>query len=166
MSNIVQKKIQALHAKKREILGMSPKKALDAILSAEHPAAVVHAFTEQDFHLLIHDIGIDDARPLLALAKDRQLDYIVDTEIWAADQIDFLETILLSANPDGVAVPCRRPTLPTTIPFISTSRITPIRMDPKPMMKNFANSWFGTCSTGWRPPITPCTAALSSRRSG
>jgi len=105
MSDIVQKKIQALHAKKREILGMPPKMALDAILSAEHPAAVVHAFTEQDFHLLIHDIGIEDARPLLALAKDRQLDYIVDTEIWAADQIDFMETIrwleaLYRADPD------------------------------------------------------------------
>lgn len=93
MSEIVQKKIAALHAKKREILGMPPKMALEAILSAEHPAAVVHAFTEQDFHLLIHDIGIDDARPLLALAKDQQLEYIMDTEIWAADQIDFLETI-------------------------------------------------------------------------
>jgi len=105
MSDIVQKKIQALHAKKREILGLPPKKALDAILSAEHPAAVVHALTEQDFHLLIHDIGIDDASPLLALAKDRQLEYIVDTEIWAADQIDFMETIrwlevLYRADPD------------------------------------------------------------------
>ena len=105
MSDIVKKKIKALHAKKREILGMPPKMALDAILSAEHPAAVVHVFTEQDFHLLIHDIGIDDARPLLALAKDQQLEYIVDTEIWAADQIDFLETIrwlevLYRADPD------------------------------------------------------------------
>ena len=105
MSDIVQKKIKALHAKKREILGMPPKMALDAILSAEHPVAVVHVFTEQDFHLLIHDIGVDDARPLLALAKDQQLEYIVDTEIWAADEIDFLETIrwlevLYRADPD------------------------------------------------------------------
>jgi hypothetical protein len=105
MSDIVEKKIAALHAKKREVLGLPPQKALDTILAAEHPAALVHAFTEQDFHLLMHDIGVDDARPLLALAKDRQLEYIVDTEIWSGDQIDFLETIrwletLYRADPD------------------------------------------------------------------
>ncbi len=105
MSDIVQKKIQALHAKKREVLSLPPKKALGTILSAEHPAAIVHAFTEQDFHLLIHDIGIDDARPLLALAKEHQIEYIVDTEIWHGDQIDDLLTIqwlqtLYLADPD------------------------------------------------------------------
>jgi hypothetical protein len=105
MSDIVQKKIQAIHAKKREVLSLPPQKALDTILAAEHPAAIVHAFTEQDFHLLIHDIGIDDARPLLALANKRQIEYIVDTEIWHGDQIDNLLTIqwletLYQADPD------------------------------------------------------------------
>ncbi len=105
MSDIVRKKIQAIHDKKREALSLPPKKALDTILSAEHPAAIVHAFTEQDFHLLIHDIGTDDARPLLALANERQVEYIVDTEIWHGDQIDDLLTIqwletLYLADPD------------------------------------------------------------------
>ncbi len=105
MPDIVQKKIQAIHAQKREVLSLPPKKALDTILAAEHPAAIVHAFTEQDFHLLIHDIGIDDARPLLALANERQVEYIVDTEIWHGDQIDDLLTIqwleaLYQADPD------------------------------------------------------------------
>ena len=105
MSDIVQKKIQAIHAQKREVLSLPPQKALDTILAAEHPAAIVHAFTEQDFHLLINDIGIDDARPLLALANKRQIEYIVDTEIWHGDQIDdrltiqWLET-LYQADPD------------------------------------------------------------------
>ena len=105
MSDIVQKKIEAIHAQKREILSQPPKKALDTILAAEHPAALVHAFTEQDFHLLIHDIGIDDARPLLALANKRQVEYIVDTEIWHGDRIDDFLTIqwletLYRADPD------------------------------------------------------------------
>ena len=105
MSDIVKQKIAALHARKREILGMPPKQALEAILTAEHPAAIVNALTEQDFHLLIHDIGIEDARPLLTLAKDRQVEYIVDTEIWSEDRIDdrltvqWLET-LYRADPD------------------------------------------------------------------
>ncbi|MCP3955193.1 MAG: hypothetical protein GY697_23685, partial [Desulfobacterales bacterium] len=105
MSDIVRKKIQAIHAKKREILSLPPTKALETILSAEHPSAIVHAFAEQDFHLLIHDIGIDDARPLLALAKESQIEYIIDTEIWRVDQIDssltiqWLET-LYQADPD------------------------------------------------------------------
>lgn len=93
MSNIAQKKIQAVHALKREALTLPPQKALETILDAEHPVAVVHAFTEQDFHLLIHDIGIDDAFPLLAMAQDRQLEYILDTEIWAGDQVDYPLTI-------------------------------------------------------------------------
>ena len=105
MSDIVQKKIQAIHAKKREVLSLPPKKALETILAAEHPAAIVHAFTEQDFHLLIHDIGIDDAQPLLALANRHQVEYIVDTEIWRGDQIDNFLTIqwletLYQADPD------------------------------------------------------------------
>lgn len=105
MSDIVQKKIQAIHAQKRKVLSLPPKKALDTILAAEHPAAIVHAFTEQDFHLLIHDIGSDDARPLLALANRRQVEYIVDTEVWDGDQIDDLLTIqwletLYQADPD------------------------------------------------------------------
>ncbi len=105
MTDIVQQQIRALHEKKREILNLPAKEALDAILSARHPAAIVHAFAEQDFHLLIHDIGVDDARPLLALATDRQIEYIVDTEIWAGDRINYSATVqwldtLFRTDPD------------------------------------------------------------------
>lgn len=89
MSDIVKKQIRALHEKKQEILNLPPEEALEAILSARHPSAIVHACTEQDFHLLIHDIGVDDSRPLLALATDRQVEYIVDTEIWNRDRINY-----------------------------------------------------------------------------
>ncbi len=88
MTDIVQLKIRALRDKKRELLNMPPGEALDTILNSKHPAAIVHALTEQDFHLLIHDIGLDDSRPLLALAAERQLEYIVDMETWTGDLIN------------------------------------------------------------------------------
>ena len=107
MTDIVKQQIRALHEKKREILNLPPQEALDAILSARHPVAIVHAFTEQDFHLLIHDIGIDDSRPLLALATDRQVEYIVDTEIWNRDRINYSAVVrwldtLYRTDPDRI----------------------------------------------------------------
>ncbi len=105
MTGIVQQKIRALQEKKKELLSQPPQEALAAILAARHPAAIVHAFTEQDFHLLIHAIGVDDSQPLLALATKRQIEYIVDTEIWAGDFINYPATInwldtLYQADPD------------------------------------------------------------------
>jgi hypothetical protein len=48
----------------------------------------VHSFPEQDFYFLIHDIGIGDSLPLLALASNRQWEHIVDLEVWRKDRID------------------------------------------------------------------------------
>ena len=38
--------------------------------------------------MLIHDIGPDDALPLLALASEKQWDHMVDLEAWQKDRID------------------------------------------------------------------------------
>ncbi len=53
--------------KEREkILVLSPEEALNRILSAPEPAALVHAFPEEDFYLLVHDVGPEDSLPLLS----------------------------------------------------------------------------------------------------
>jgi len=81
-------RIKNLARQRKEILSLSPEKALDAILDSSQSAALVHSLSEEDFHFLIHDIGIEDALPLLRLASDKQWEYIVDLEIWEKDRID------------------------------------------------------------------------------
>ena len=90
--NVALKKIGDLHRRRREIMALPPEKALEQILEAENPAALVHAFTEQDFHLLVHDIGPEDALSLFSLASDRQWEYLVDAEAWQRDRLDLAAT--------------------------------------------------------------------------
>lgn len=71
-----------------EILCLPPDKRLDRILEHPQPAALVHSFPEEDLHFLIHDIGLQDSLPLLALASDKQKEFILDVETWEKDRID------------------------------------------------------------------------------
>ncbi len=71
-----------------QILSMPPEKALDFILDAPVPAALVHSFSEEDFYFLINDIGLADSFPLIELASDRQWEYMLDVEIWQKDRLD------------------------------------------------------------------------------
>jgi hypothetical protein len=97
-------RFEKLREKRQQILALPPKKALDRILEDPQPTALVHSFPEQDFYFLIHDIGIGDSLPLLALASNRQWEHIVDLEVWRKDQIDIESvsrwlSLLLDADP-------------------------------------------------------------------
>ncbi len=81
-------RIENFHRQRKEILSLPPKEALGRILNAAEPAALVHSFPEQDLYFLMHDIGLDDALPLLSLASDKQREYILDIETWDRDRID------------------------------------------------------------------------------
>ena len=81
------KRALSLKKERIDILSLPPKKALDRILDYPQPAALVHSFPEEDFYFLIHDIGAEDALPLLSLASGKQLDFILDQEIWEKDRI-------------------------------------------------------------------------------
>jgi hypothetical protein len=81
-------RFEKLREKRRQILALPPKRAMETILEDPQPAALVHSFPEQDFYFLIHDIGVGDSFPLLALASNRQWEHIVDLEVWHKDQID------------------------------------------------------------------------------
>ena len=98
-------RIKNLARQRKEILSLPPEKALDAILDSPQSAALIHSLSEQDFHFLIHDIGIEDALPLLRLASDKQWEYIVDLEIWEKDRIDLASVtkwldLLFKINPN------------------------------------------------------------------
>jgi hypothetical protein len=79
---------RSLQRKRSEIVSLPPEQALERILSDPQPAALVHSFPEADFYFLVHDIGPEDALPLLALASDKQWDHVVDLESWAKDRIE------------------------------------------------------------------------------
>ncbi len=68
---------------------MPPDAALAAILEHPQPAALVHSFPEDELHFLIHDIGLDEALPLIRLANNRQWEYMLDMETWQGDRLDF-----------------------------------------------------------------------------
>lgn len=84
----IRERAQALQAKRNEILALPPEQAIERILSDPQPAALVHSFPESDFYFLVHDIGPEDALPLLALASDKQWDHLIDLESWARDRIE------------------------------------------------------------------------------
>jgi hypothetical protein len=77
-----------LLSQRKELLALTPEKALNFIFDAKHPAALIHSFPETDFYFLVNDIGISDAYEILALASDRQWEYILDIELWGKDRID------------------------------------------------------------------------------
>ena len=93
-----------MRAKRLQILALPPIKAMDSILEDPQPAALVHSLPEQDLYFLIHDIGVGDSLPLLALASNRQWEHIVDLEVWRKDQINIDSvsrwlSLLLEADP-------------------------------------------------------------------
>jgi hypothetical protein len=97
-------RIRALRDKRQQLMTLAPKDAMERILQDPQSLALVHSFPEQDFYFLIHDIGPEDAGPLLSLASNRQWEHLVDLETWHNDQIDSKAVsrwldLLLEADP-------------------------------------------------------------------
>ncbi len=104
-------RLRRLADTRRRVLAMPPAKALTTILQAPQPAALVHSFAAEELHFLIHDIGVDDALPLLSLASNRQWEYLLDMETWRRDRLDYPATTrwlkrLLKADPDRLVRWC------------------------------------------------------------
>jgi hypothetical protein len=102
-SKTLQRVLQ-LQEKRRAIMELPAEKALDRILDDPQPAALVHSFPEQDFYLLVNEIGAEDSLPLLALATTKQWQHIVDLGVWQKDRIELNSVtrwmdLLLKADP-------------------------------------------------------------------
>jgi hypothetical protein len=102
-TKILQRVLQ-LQEKRRKILELPPEKALARILDDPQPAALVHSFPEQDFYLLVNEIGPEDSLPLLSLATNKQWEHLVDLETWQKDRLDLKMatrwlSLLLEADP-------------------------------------------------------------------
>jgi len=87
-------RLKTLQLQREEILSLPAADALNRIIDREQPAALVHSFPEEDFYFLVHDIGPDDALPLLALASDRQCEYLLDMETWDRDRVNIDRTTI------------------------------------------------------------------------
>ena len=104
-------RIRQLAETRRRILSMPAEQVMDVILDHPQPAALVHSFPEEDLHFLIHDLGTDNALPLITLASNRQWDYFLDMEVWKKDQLNYPQAttwlqLLLRADPDRLVKWC------------------------------------------------------------
>ncbi len=101
---VISKRLKELSGYRKHVLAASPEEMLDTILDYHQPAALVHSFPAEDFHLLIHDIGLADSLPLLKLASGKQWEYLFDIEVWQKDRLCYHEITgwlerLLAADP-------------------------------------------------------------------
>ena len=87
-SAVVARRLEALYLKRKQVLAAPPQDALRQILADPMALALVRSFPEQDFYLLVKDIGPEDALELMAVASDRQWEYILDMEAWTRDRVD------------------------------------------------------------------------------
>ena len=106
-------RLQDLKKKRETLLVLPTEAALEYLATEKQALAIVHSLPPQDLHLLIRDIGAEDALPLLALASNRQWEYILDIEIWHKDRMNFAEASkwlgrLLSADPGRLAEWCAK----------------------------------------------------------
>jgi hypothetical protein len=98
-------RLKALAADRKRILNLPPEKALDAIADHPYPVTLVQSMADEDLYFLVHDIGPEDALPVLAIASNEQWDYLLDMEGWEQDHIHPHQMTqwlarLLKADPD------------------------------------------------------------------
>ena len=84
----IQRAIAELGESRKAVLALPAEKAMDAILNARQPAALVHSIPETDLYFLVQDIGPEDSLPLLSLASNAQWDFILDMGVWKGDRLE------------------------------------------------------------------------------
>jgi hypothetical protein len=104
-------RIRQLARTRQQLASRPAEEIMAAILEHPRPAALVHSYSEQDLHFLVHEIGPESALPLLALASNRQWEYMLDMEVWRRDRFDFQQItgwllLLLNADADRLVRWC------------------------------------------------------------
>jgi hypothetical protein len=99
------KRLEKLAAERKHVLSLDGMQAIDAVLDHPQPNALIHSFAEEDLHFLIHQIGPEDALDIIAMASDRQWEFILDIETWEKDRINLNAvtewlSLLLKAAPE------------------------------------------------------------------
>ncbi len=86
--NNVVKIIEKLKEKREKIFALTPEDALEEIINDKEALPLIHSFEEDDLRLLIREIGVPDAFPILAMASSKQITYMLDAESWNKDRFD------------------------------------------------------------------------------
>lgn len=99
------KRLEKLATERKHVLSLDGMQALDAVLDHPQPNALIHSFAEEDLLFLIHHIGPEDALDIIAMASDRQWEFILDIETWEKDRINLNAvtewlSLLLKAAPE------------------------------------------------------------------
>ncbi len=107
-NKLIRERSQNLREIRHRALSMPSEKALSYILDAKNPLEVVHSLPEEDFYFLVHDIGPEDALPILSLASHKQLEYLLDIDIWTRDRFNNYSAaqwigLLSTADPQRIA---------------------------------------------------------------
>ncbi|RLC03180.1 MAG: hypothetical protein DRH90_12030 [Deltaproteobacteria bacterium] len=102
---LIRRRSLDLQEKRQSLLGIPAEQVVEKIMAVERPAELVHSFPEEDLYLLVNEIGLQDALPILSLASVKQWDYILDMDIWDGDTVDPLAatkwfSLLMAADPD------------------------------------------------------------------
>ena len=63
-------------------------KRIDALLSEEDAPGVIAALAPNEIYELVHEVGFEDAQPLLELATPAQIQGCIDLDGWTRDEID------------------------------------------------------------------------------
>jgi hypothetical protein len=61
---------------------------IDALLSSEDAPAAIAALTPNEIFELVHEVGFEDAQPLIELATAQQIQGCFDLDGWQKDQLD------------------------------------------------------------------------------
>lgn len=61
---------------------------IDALLSADDAAAAVATLSPSEVFELVHEVGFEDAQPLLELATPAQFQGCIDLDGWAKDEVE------------------------------------------------------------------------------
>ncbi len=84
----IQQAIAELGELRKTVLALPPEKAMDVILNAPQPAALVHSIPETDLYFLVQDIGTEDSLPILSLASNAQWEFMLDMAVWKVDRFE------------------------------------------------------------------------------
>lgn len=87
-SPVIKDKLARVARLRKKALSLPARKAMDLIIDSPDAPAVVHSMAEQDFYLMVNEIGPEDAIELISLASDSQWEYILDTDSWKKEEIN------------------------------------------------------------------------------
>lgn len=154
------------------VLSMEPEKAEDAILDHPWATALVQSFANQDFYLLVKELGPEDSMELLALASTEQWRHMLDVETWNRDivdltRMDYWLDILRQADPDRLATFLEKEE-PLAFKFWLNKRAKIVALDEDEDPTDLPGDWFTLDGSMYLQIIsddTPETAAGAEQAS-